>query len=157
MAANDWFNAPPSALGGQLIDAYQTSAPSILGGNAGGWQAAPGMTEAGYGLAPDITQLHSDPAASGAQGVGGKGLADALGTLGKGVGGGAAGAAAGSKGDTQQLGKAAAVGQPAHALSLDNLVQMLAKRREMYMQAAMSPGGGAPAGAAPARAGLLGF
>src|SRR5207342_206345 len=53
-----WFNAPPSAAGGQIIDAYQTNMPSILGGNAGGWQAAPGMAEAGYGLAPDITQLH---------------------------------------------------------------------------------------------------
>ena len=153
-----WFDAPPSALGGQLIDAYQTNIPSILGGNAGGWQAAPGLKEAGYDVAPGITQLHSDPAAPDAQGVGGKGLADALGTLGKatGSGAGAAGGGGGGQASAPQLGRAA-VGQPSHPLSLDNLVQMLAKRREMYLQAAMSPGGAAPAGVAPTRVGLLGF
>jgi hypothetical protein len=131
-----------------------------LGGSAGtGAMAAPGMAEAGYGLAPGLTQSTSDPAQAGGNwfgtGATNKDVAGALGKLGGGAGGGAA-AGKGAGPVMPGAGHAAAVGTPARgALSnLDALVQMLNKQRQGLMPGSATSG--QPQGAQPTM-GLLGF
>ena len=131
-----------------------------LGGTAGtGAMAAPGMTEAGYGLAPGLTQSTSDPAQAGGNwfgtGATNKDVAGALGKLGGG-GGAAAGKGAGPVMPSTSGGGGAGVGRPT-AQSLQPLLQMLNQRRDALLQSATGGvGAGAPQGARPT-AGLLGF
>jgi hypothetical protein len=120
-------------MSGSFSDLWPTwiggTAGGTAGGAGGGWQAAPGMAEAGYGLAPGITQLHSDPASSGA--AGGNALASALKSL--------SGAASSGQSDQQQAPRAQApqvqsqAGRPSHAVDIGALLNQLNQWRSAYM------------------------
>ena len=144
--------------------------PQWLGGSAGLInQAIPAGTDLGAALGamnPGMTGMAAMPneAFNATQpfdvsginapgsGVSSKGLVDALGQAGKSAGAGQQGAAA-SKAGGVQLGQAP-LGQPRAAVNLDNLVKLLAQRREALMPGSATSG--QPPGAQHT-VGLLGF
>jgi hypothetical protein len=132
--------------------------PSILGGAGtsmgGGWMAAPGMADAGYGL-PDPSQA---PTWWDRNMPSNEDLSKALKGLGSAGGGGAAAAGKGSGPPMPGQGPSGGVGRPT-GMSLTPLLQLLAQRREALMNSAtggVGMGQAQPQGAGRVQ-GLLGF